>query len=76
MSQINFKNQIIIILSKQIDFEKKMDVIIKDLTKYLASREKAIKLNDKPSQKKTKKRLNSFAKNFNYCNLYNHLFMF
>jgi hypothetical protein len=55
MSEIDFKNQIKMILSKQKDFEEKLDVIIKDLKKYLASRGKAINLNDQPSQKKTKK---------------------
>jgi CRISPR/Cas system Type II protein with McrA/HNH and RuvC-like nuclease domain len=57
MSQIDFKKQIKLILSKQKDFEEKLDVIIKDLRKYLANRGKAFKLYDKPSQKKTKKKV-------------------
>jgi hypothetical protein len=56
MSEIDFKKQIKMILSKQKDFEEKLDVIIKDLRKYLASRGKAVKLNNQPSQKKTKKK--------------------
>jgi hypothetical protein len=57
MSEIDFKKQIKMILSQQKDVEEKLDVIIKDLRKYLASRGKAIKLNDQPSQKKTKKKV-------------------
>jgi hypothetical protein len=57
MSEIDFKNQIKMILSRQKDFEEKLDVIIKDLRKYLASRGKAIKLNDQQQQKKTKKKV-------------------
>jgi hypothetical protein len=57
MSEIDFKKQIKMILSKQKDFEEKMDVIIKDLRKYLASGGKAIKLNNHQSQKKTKKKV-------------------
>jgi hypothetical protein len=57
MSEIDFKKQIKMILSKQKDFEKKLDVIIKDLRKYLPSRGKAVKLNNQPSQKKTKKKV-------------------
>jgi hypothetical protein len=49
MLEIDFKNQIKMILSRQKDFEEKLDVIIKDLRKYLASRGKATKLNDHPS---------------------------
>jgi hypothetical protein len=48
MSEIDFKNQIKMILSRQKDFEEKLNMIIKDLRKYLASRGKAIKLNDQP----------------------------
>jgi hypothetical protein len=57
MSEIDFKKQIKLILSKQKDFEEKLDVIIKDLRKYLASRGKVFELNDKASQKKTKKKV-------------------
>jgi hypothetical protein len=49
MSEIDFKNQIKMILSKEKDFEEKLDIIIKDLRKYLTSREKALKLNNQPS---------------------------
>jgi hypothetical protein len=38
MSEIDFKKQIKMILSKQKDFEETLDVIINDLRKYLASR--------------------------------------
>jgi hypothetical protein len=38
MSEIDFKNQIKMILSQQKDFEEKLDIIIKDLRKYLTSR--------------------------------------
>jgi hypothetical protein len=57
MSEIDFKNQIKMILSRQKDFEEKLDVIIKDLRKYLASRGKATKLNDQSSQKNSKKKV-------------------
>jgi hypothetical protein len=57
MSEIDFKKQIKMILSKQKDFEEKLDIIIKDLRKYLASHGKASNLNKLPSQKKTKKKV-------------------
>jgi hypothetical protein len=57
MSEMDFKNQIKMILSKQKDFEEKLDVIIKDLRKYFANHGKAIKLNNQPDQKKTKKKV-------------------
>jgi hypothetical protein len=57
MSEIDFKNQIKMILSKQKNFEEKLDVIMKDLRKYLDSHKKAIKQNDQPSQKKIKKKV-------------------
>jgi hypothetical protein len=57
MSEIDFKKQIKTILSKQKNFEDKLDVIIKDLRKYLASRGKASNLNNQPSQKKIKKKV-------------------
>jgi hypothetical protein len=55
MSEIGFKKQIKMILSKQKDFEEKLDLIIKDLRKYLGSRGKPTKLNNQPSQKMTMK---------------------
>jgi hypothetical protein len=57
MSEIDFEKEINKIFSRQKDFEEKLDVIIKDLRKYLASRGKATKLNNQPSQKKTKKKV-------------------
>jgi hypothetical protein len=57
MSEIDFKNQIKMILSQEKDFEEKLDIIIKDLRKYLPTRGKATKQNGQPSQKKPKKKV-------------------
>jgi hypothetical protein len=61
MSEIDFKNQIKMILSQQKNVEEKLDIIIKDLRNL---RNRMIS-NHRKSQRK---RLNLYAVNTNYYN--------
>jgi predicted nucleic-acid-binding protein len=57
MSKIDFEKEINTILSQQEIFEEKLDVIIRDLKKYLTSRAKLVNKNDSRSERNPKKKV-------------------
>jgi hypothetical protein len=57
MSKIDFEKEINQILSQQKIFEEKLDVIIKNLKKYLYNRAKPMKPKNQQLEKKPKKKV-------------------
>jgi hypothetical protein len=52
MSKINFEKEINVIISKQNVFEEKLEIIVRDLKKYLAIHTKPVNENDLQWEKK------------------------
>jgi hypothetical protein len=57
ISKINFENKINVIISQEKFFEEKLDAIIRDLKKFLASCTKLMNENSLKQEKKQKKKL-------------------